>query len=691
MKNLLLDCLSFFGTTMLARRPMESNCEEVEETAGEHESFGKSFVEMEKKGSVYGVLLPLQEKRLDQAIKRSRKYLLNEQDREEGFWIAELEANTTLTSEYIMFQHYMGIRDKGKERKAVQSLLGTQQPDGGWNIYYGGPSDLSTTIEAYFAMKLTGACMEEPCMEKAKKFILQNGGILKSRVFTRIFLALFGEYPWSALPVMPVEAILLPNAAYVNIYELSSWSRSVIVPLLIIYGKKPVVAINETARIPELYVEPEEERDYSMPFEGFKLSWKNFFIAMDKCMKIIGKFPWKPLRSKAMKKAEAWILQHQDHSGDWGGIIPAMMNSIIALKCLGYDQNSPIIKKGLQAIANFRIETTDSLSLQSCISPVWDTAITLNALLESGMPADHPDLVKAGNWMLEKQVRVKGDWRVKNPNAEPGGWAFEFVNEHYPDNDDTAEVLRALNRIKFPEQEKAKKEMDRGFRWLMSMQSENGGWGAFDKDNTKKILNEIPFADLESLLDPPTSDVTARILWMLGDFGYDKNFPPAKAAIGFLKRNQEYDGAWYGRWGVNYIYGTFLALQGLKAIGEDMNQGYIQKAVNWLKAHQNEDGGWGETCESYRDPSLRGQGKNTASQTAWAILGLLVAGECDSSFVKRGVDYLLRMQNDDGTWDENEYTGTGFPKYFFIKYHMYRNNFPLLALSSYRNLAENLF
>jgi squalene-hopene/tetraprenyl-beta-curcumene cyclase len=428
-----------------------------------------------------------------------------------------------------------------------------------------------------------------------------------------------------------------------------------------------------------------------MPFEGFKLSWKNFFIAMDKCMKIIGKFPWKPLRSKAMKKAEAWILQHQDHSGDWGGIIPAMMNSIIALKCLGYDQNSPIIKKGLQAIANFRIETTDSLSLQSCISPVWDTAITLNALLESGMPADHPDLVKAGNWMLEKQVRVKGDWRVKNPNAEPGGWAFEFVNEHYPDNDDTAEVLRALNRIKFPEQEKAKKEMDCGFHWLMSMQSENGGWGAFDKDNTKKILNEIPFADLESLLDPPTSDVTARILWMLGDFGYDKNFPPAKAAIGFLKRNQEYDGAWYGRWGVNYIYGTFLALQGLKAIGEDMNQGYIQKAVNWLKAHQNEDGGWGETCESYRNPSLRGQGKNTASQTAWAILGLLVAGECDSSFVKRGVDYLLRMQNDDGTWDENEYTGTGFPKYFFIKYHMYRNNFPLLALSNYRNLAENLF
>ncbi|MBI5186770.1 MAG: squalene--hopene cyclase [Nitrospinae bacterium] len=687
MKNLLLDCLSFFGTTLLARSPMGPYSEEKEETAGEYNSLGKILEE--KKGAP-AVLLPLHEKRLEQAIKRSRNYLLSEQDHQEGFWIAELEANTTLTSEYIMFRRYMGILDKAKERKAVHSLMATQQQDGGWNIYYGGSSDLSTTIEAYFAMKLAGVSKEEPCMAKAREFILRNGGVLKSRVFTRIFLALFGEYPWSALPAMPVEMVLLPNSAYINIYELSSWSRSVIVPLLIVYAKKPVVPINESARVPELYVEPEGERDYSTPFDGYSLSWKNFFIAFDKIIKIAGKFPWKPLRGKALKEAEKWILQHQDKSGDWGGIIPAMMNSIIALKCLGYDQSSPIIKKGFQAIENFRIETTDTLSLQSCISPVWDTAITMNALLESGMPSDNPDLIKAGEWLLEKQVNVRGDWRIKNPNAEPGGWAFEFVNEHYPDNDDTAEVLRALNRISFPDQEKAKKEIDRGFRWLMSMQSKNGGWGAFDKDNTKKILNEIPFADLESLLDPPTSDVTARILWMLGDLSYGKEYPPANAAISFLKRNQEYDGAWYGRWGVNYVYGTFLALVGLESIGEDMNQGYIQKAVNWLKVHQNADGGWGETCESYRDPGLRGKGNSTASQTAWAILGLLAAGEGDSSFVRRGVDYLLKTQNEDGAWDENEYTGTGFPKYFFIKYHMYRNNFPLLALSTYRGLAKNL-
>ncbi len=686
MKNVLLGCLSFLGATVLAKAP--SGLYREEETVGEFSPLN-DIKEKENRESVVIPIHSASEKRLGRAIKRSQDFLLGEQN-QDGYWIGELEANTTLTSEYIMFRQYMGIRDKDKERKAVKTLKNTQQVDGGWNIYYGGPSDLSTTIEAYFAMKLSGVSPEDPSMEKARVFILQNGGVLKSRVFTRIFLALFGEYPWSALPTMPVELMLLPNFAYINIYEFSSWSRSVIVPLLIINAKRPVHPLDQSVGVQELYVEPEGERDYSMPTDGFKLSWKNFFIYFDSVLKIAGKIPWNPFRKAGMKKAEEWVLEHQDDSGDWGGIIPAMMNSIIALKCLGYDQNNPIIQKGFQAIENFGIEDRETLSLQSCISPVWDTAICMNALKESNLPADHPKLVKAGEWMLDKQVNKRGDWSVKNPNAEPGGWAFEFVNEFYPDNDDTAEVLLALSQIDFKDKEKAKSEMDRAFKWLMSMQSENGGWGAFDKDNTKKVLNEIPFADLESLLDPPTSDVTSRILLMLGEFGYDQNFPPAKAAIDFLKGTQEYDGAWYGRWGVNYIYGTFLALVGLKAIGEDMNQGYIQKTVNWLKTHQNEDGGWGETCESYRDPSLRGQGKSTASQTAWALLGLLAAGENNSFFVKRGVEYLLRNQNSDGTWDEAEYTGTGFPKYFFIKYHMYRNNFPLLALSRFKRLTNNL-
>jgi len=643
-----------------------------------------------KTGSPSKSLLSLQDWRLDQAMGRSRNYLLGEQDQGEGFWVAELEANTTLTSEYIMFRYYMGIRDKTKERKAVQALRTTQQDDGGWSIYFGGPSDLSTTVEAYFAIKLTGTAPDAPCMTKARNFILKNGGILESRVFTKIFLALFGEYPWSALPAMPVELILLPNFSYINIYELSSWSRSVIVPLLIIYAKKPVRPISESARIQELYKEPEGTRDYSTAFDGLRPSWKNFFIGLDVGLKVLGDIPWRPYRKKAMKKAEEWVLRHQDETGDWGGIIPAMMNSIIALRCLGYNQDNPIIKRGLQAIENFRIETSSAISLQSCISPVWDTAITINSLLASGVSADHPSLKRAGEWLLKKQVRIKGDWKIKNSKAEPGGWAFEFVNEHYPDNDDTAEVLMALNKLDLAHIKGIEGEMNRGLQWLMSMQSENGGWGAFDKDNTKTVLNKIPFADLESLLDPPTSDVTARVLWMLGELGYNRSFEPAKAAIGFLKRNQEFDGAWYGRWGVNYVYGTFLALVGLKSIGEDMNQGYIQRAVNWMKVHQNGDGGWGETCESYKDPSLRGTGKSTASQTAWALLGLLAADEYDSSFVRRGIDYLLRNQNEDGTWTEDEYTGTGFPKYFFIKYHMYRNNFPLLALSRYKRLTNNI-
>lgn len=688
MKSMLLNCVSFFGSTLLARSSSELYLGEKEKAAEEFHLFGK-LPENEREDIRLAASPLSHKKNLEQAIKNSQDYLLGKQS-EEGFWIDELEANTTLTSEYIMFRHYMGICDGVRERKAVQALKNTQQEDGGWNIYYGGPSDLSTTIEAYFAMKLAGVSPEEPHMVSARSFILQNGGILKSRVFTRIFLALFGEYPWSALPVMPVELMLLPNFSYINIYEFSSWSRSVIVPLLIIYAKKPVHPIPDAAKVQELYLEAEGDRDFSMPTDGYKLTWKNFFIGFDSFLKLAGKFPWKPFRKTAMKKAEKWVLDHQDESGDWGGIIPAMMNSIIALKCLGYEEKNPIIQKGLGAIESFRIETPDTISLQSCISPVWDTAITLNALTESGLAADHPDLLKSGEWIMEKQVTTRGDWSVKNPDAEPGGWAFEFVNEHYPDNDDTAEVLRALKRLDFSDDQAAEAEMERAFKWLMSMQSQNGGWGAFDKDNTKSMLNQIPFADLESLLDPPSSDVTARVLWMLGDFGYDKKFLPAKAAIGYLKREQEYDGAWYGRWGVNYIYGTFLALAGLESIGEDMNQGYIQKAVNWLKAHQNPDGGWGETCESYRDPTLRGMGKSTASQTAWAILGLMAAGESDSDFTRKGIEYLLEKQNADGTWDENEYTGTGFPKYFFIKYHMYRNNFPLLALSQYRKLTNKL-
>ena len=621
------------------------------------------------------------EKKVELAISRSQAYLLSQQN-EEGYWVSELEANTTITSEYILFYRFLGKVDIAKEKKAVELLMRTIQSDGGWNLYYGGPSELSTSVEAYFALKMAGVSIDDPAMKKAKVFIIDNGGIEKCRVFTKKFLALFGLYEWEKLPSMPVEMMLLPNWFYFNIYEFSSWSRSVIVPLLIILAKRPVCHLPDSFSIDELYA--------SNGHSNFKNSttaadyWKLFFNYFDKYfLKVLDNHPFHFMREKAIKKAEKWVIEHQDKSGNWGGIIPAMMNSIIALRSLGYGVDDIRIKKGLEVIESFRIENSETLSLQSCISPVWDTAITCNALRKSGIQDDHPGLIKAVNWLIDRQILKDGDWKIKNKEGRPGGWAFEFENDFYPDNDDTTEVLVALRNIAVTPENRGLEAFNKGLRWLLSMQSSNGGWAAFDVDNNKRLLNKIPFADLESLLDPPSNDVTGRVLWLLGILGYRTDYSPVRDALNFLKKNQEPDGTWYGRWGVNYIYGTFLVLIGLKAIGEDMNQGYIQRAVNWLKIHQNKDGGWGESCKSYEDKNFIGVGASTASQTAWALLGLLAADESTSSFVQKGTRYLLDRQNDDGTWDENEYTGTGFPKHFYIKYHMYRNYFPLLALAEY--------
>lgn len=628
-------------------------------------------------------------KRLKSAIAASQSYLLGQQS-EEGFWVSELEANTTITSEYILLYRYLGGVNFEREKKAVELLKRTQQADGGWNIYYGGPSEISTSVEAYFALKVTGVSLENPVMKKANAFILNNGGIEKCRVFTKKFLALFGLYDWEKLPSMPIEMMLLPNWFYFNIYEFSSWSRSVIVPLLIVFAKRPISHLPGSFSVDELYC----RNGYSKTKNNYYNvadSWKIFFEYFDKyVLKVIDRHPLTFIRKKAINKAEKWILEHQDASGNWGGIIPAMVNSIIALKCLGYPADDIRIKKGLEVLESFRIETPETLSLQSCVSPVWDTAITCNTLRKSGLAADHPALIKATNWLVDKQIMKDGDWKVKNKDGRAGGWAFEFENDFYPDNDDTTEVLMVLkNMPTLPDEDKGKSAFDKGFRWLLSMQSSNGGWAAFDVDNDKRILNKIPFADLESLLDPPTSDVTGRVLWLMGNLGYRTNYPPVRDALNFLKKNQEKDGSWYGRWGVNYIYGTYLVLTALKAIGEDMNQGYIQKAVNWLKIHQNDDGGWGESCRSYEDANYRGVGASTASQTAWTLLGLLAADESTGSFVQKGVQYLLDRQNNDGTWDENEFTGTGFPNHFYIKYHMYRNYFPLSALSEYYNQIKS--
>lgn len=623
---------------------------------------------------------------LDTTIQRSCEFFFREQ-LPEGYWWAELESNVTITAEYIMLFHFLGTVDKDRERKLANYLLGKQTREGYWTIYHGGPGDLSTTIEAYFALKLAGYPVEHPAMEKARAFILGKGGIIKSRVFTKIFLALFGEFAWFGVPSMPIELSLLPNWAYLNMYEFSSWSRATIIPLSIVMAIRPVRKLPPWTRVQELYVRPPRPTDYTFTKEEGILTWKNIFIGVDHLLKIYERSPIRPFKNKATALAEKWVLDHQEPTGDWGGIQPAMLNSILALHCLGYANDHPAVQKGLEALANFCIESDEHIVLQSCISPVWDTALALKALMDAGVPNDHPALVKAAQWLIEREVRKPGDWKVKSPDLEPGGWAFEFLNDWYPDVDDSGIVMMAIKEIQTKDMQAKDDAIRRGINWCLGMQSRNGGWGAFDKDNTKHILNKIPFADLEALIDPPTADLTGRMLELMGTFGYPKDTPAAVRALEFIKRTQEPEGPWWGRWGVNYIYGTWSVLCGLKAIGEDPSQPYIRKAVTWLKSKQNIDGGWGESCESYHDRSQAGIGESTASQTAWALLALMAAGEARTSSVARGIEYLIRNQKPDGTWDEEQFTGTGFPKYFMIKYHVYRNCFPLMALGTYSSLA----
>ncbi len=624
----------------------------------------------------------VQPDRLSQAIRRSQDYVLSQQ-LPEGYWVGELEANTTLTSEYLLFRRLLGLVDTKREQKCVRYLLSQQQADGGWNLYYGGPGEISASTEAYLAMRVAGVNAQEPAMQRASQFILSQGGATKTRVFTKIFLALFGQYDWRGIPVIPPEIIFLPRSFYINVYEFSSWSRSVIVPLSIVFAKKPLYPLPAERSVEELFLEPCGPARYAMPNRERGLNWGTFFVLLDSFLKLSEKYTLQTFRDAAMRRAEQWTLEHQDHTGDWGGIMPAMMNSVLALFSLGYRLDSPPVAKGLKAIERFGIETADTFRLQSCVSPVWDTVLSITALADAGVPRTHPDIRRAMQWIVGKQVLREGDWKVKNQRGQPGGWAFEFNNDFYPDNDDTTAVLIALNKAGLPDEEKGE-VFQRGLQWLLSMQCDDGGWGAFDLNNNKAILNKIPFADLESMLDPSTSDLTGRALELLGLIGFPRTHPLVSKALRFVQDNQEPDGAWYGRWGVNYLYGTCHVLCGLRSVHEPMQQPYIQRAMHWLLAHQNADGGWGETCRSYEDPTLRGVGVSTASQTAWALMGLLAAGAGRQEAVTRGVDFLLRTQTATGSWYEPEFTGTGFPKYFFIKYHMYQHYFPLMALARYR-------
>ena len=626
--------------------------------------------------------------RINKAITKSQDYLLSLQY-PDGYWWAELQANVTITSEVLLLHKIWGT-DSNLPLTKIEHYLRSQQHDrGGWELFYGDGGELSTSVEAYMAMRLLGVPATDPALVKAKKFILQQGGISKTRIFTKFHLALIGCYQWSGIPSIPPWIMLLPEDGIFSIYDLSSWARGSTVPLIIVFDRKPVFVVDPIVNLDELYTEGTYAVKYELPRND---DWTDIFVELDNAFKLGEKLNLVPLRQDGLKAAEKWILERQETTGDWGGIIPAMLNSMLALRCLNYNLNDPIVQKGFAAFENFAIETSDSFYMQSCISPVWDTAWCLRALVESGIKPNHPALVRGGKWLLDKQILDYGDWQVKNKVATPGGWAFEFDNKFYPDIDDSAVVMMALNDVVLPDEAVKQQALDRCLNWMTSMQCSSGGWAAFDLDNDREWINLLPYSDLKASIDPSTADVTSRVLETIGQCNLPMKYNRVKSAISYVLDEQEADGSWFGRWGVNYIYGTSGAISGLALVAPETCEDSINRGAEWLLSCQNDDGGWGETCFSYNDPSLKGQGESTASQTAWALIGMMAAVEATefvaTDALKRGVAYLVSTQQEDGSWNEDHFTGTGFPGHFYLKYYMYCQYFPLLALGRYEKLLQ---
>ncbi|MEH2324291.1 MAG: squalene--hopene cyclase [Nostoc sp.] len=623
-----------------------------------------------------------------EAIAASQQYLQSIQN-PVGYWWAELQSNVTITAEVVLLHKIWGTDQTRPLDKVAAYLRQEQREHGGWELYYGDGGELSTSVEAYMALKLLGVPATDPAMIRARTFILQRGGISKTRIFTKLHLALIGCYNWRGIPSLPPWVMLLPKAFPVNIYEMSSWARSSTVPLLIVCDRKPVFITDPTINLNELYVEGVDRVQWELPQTG---DWTDLFLSLDRGFKLAESLNLVPFREEGIKAAEKWILERQEATGDWGGIIPAMLNSMFALRCLDYHRSDPIIERGLQAIDNFAIETEDSYRVQPCVSPVWDTAWAMRALVESGFAPDHPAVVQAGEWLLQKQILDYGDWAVKNRQGKPGAWAFEFDNRFYPDVDDSAVVVMALHLAKLPNEEIKQAAIVRALNWIASMQCKPGGWAAFDLDNDQDWLNSIPYGDLKAMIDPNTADVTARVVEMLGacDLSIDRD--NLERSLTYLHSEQETEGCWFGRWGVNYIYGTSGVLSALALIAPQKHKLSIERGAAWLVGCQNPDGGWGETCRSYDDSSLKGKGNSTASQTAWALIGLLAAGEATGKLsleaIERGIGYLVATQQPDGTWFEANFTGTGFPCHFYLKYHLYQQYFPLIALGRYQAVIQ---
>jgi len=630
---------------------------------------------------------------LDAGIERAQVALLRQQNPDDGFWCGDLQGgDTTVECDTIMLWQFLGQGDSPKVPALARTILAAQLPEGGWAIYPNGPAELSATVKAYWALKVAGFSPDYPALALARTRIAALGGIHRVKTYTKFYLALFGLYAWEGVASLPPELVLFPNWFPFNIYAMSAWTRAIVIPLSIIWACRPKIECPPHARLDELF--PDERRHIpirdTMAADGL-VSWSTFFSRGDTLLKRFDErhgSTW--LRAWGLRLAENWILERLRDSDGLGAIFPGLINTIMALTCLDYSPTDPLLREQLDHLeALERPAPGGLLRIEPCRSPTWDTALAMLSLAKSGFSRTHPALCRAARWLLAQEIRRPGDWCVKNPAGPVGGWAFQFHNTFYPDVDDTAMVMLALRQADLNDEETIARERAclRGLHWLLSMQSRNGGWGAFDKDNTRAVLSRIPFADHNAIIDPPTPDITGRVLEFLGSVGYDTSFPCVITAVEFLHRTQEPDGSWAGRWGVNYLYGTWQVLRGLRAIGCEMHAPFVQKAAEWLTAVQLPNGGWGETCATYEDPSLKGQGPATPSQTAWALMGLLAAGRGETPSVVRGVSYLLTTQRVDGTWEETACTGTGFPGVYYLTYGLYRAYFPLMALGLFQRLV----
>jgi squalene-hopene/tetraprenyl-beta-curcumene cyclase len=617
------------------------------------------------------------------ALGRAARHLLDLQH-EEGWWQGELETNVSIDAEDLLLREFLGIRNAEQTDATARWIRSRQRADGTWSNSYDGKADLSTSIEAYVALRLAGDSPDAYHMAQAAGVIRDAGGIAASRVFTRIWLALFGEWSWDDLPVMPPELIYLPGWFPLNVSDWACWARQTIVPLTIVGSLRPRRAL--PFGLAELHAPAGRVRP--QPADP----WARVFTELDKALHAYHRYglraaPLRAVRSAAIRRCADWILARQESDGCWGGIQPPWVYSLIALHLLGYDLSHPVLARGLAGLDGFTIteQTPDGpvRRMEACQSPVWDTVLAMIALEDAGLPAGHEALVRAGTWVTAEEIRGPGDWQARRPGLAPGGWAFEFHNDVYPDIDDTAEVLLALGRAGMPAGSGAREAADRAIRWLTGMQCKDGGWGAFDADNTRKLCNRLPFCDFGAVIDPPSADVTAHSIEALAAAGLAGG-RAVRRGVAWLLRAQEPDGSWFGRWGANYVYGTGAVVPALLAAGVLPGKPAIRSAVRWLTEHQNPDGGWGEDLRSYEDDGRdwAGRGESTASQTAWALLALLAAGGAEES-VERGVGWLAATQRDDGSWDEPQYTGTGFPRDFYINYHLYRLVFPVSALGRY--------